>query len=202
MRVMMMLALMSGLYGCDDGKTCDLTGSWDTSAGKVSFDGDGTFAVAGGPKGSWQVNGRTLTVTDATPSCSGLIGTYTISADSACGTLKLTRIKDACSARASAMDGLTAVRGEPPAACADLSGAWKVTQHCQASQVNQTFTVTQTGCAFTTSAPFAGWSGTIDADDIFKIESPTRSIVCTGTFDGTRIASTCLPSCAVSLQKL
>ncbi len=88
--------------------------------------------------------------------------------------------------------------------CPNISGTWKVTQHCVSEYVGLTFPVAQSGCSFTTGDPFANFMGTVGANDEVTLSGPAGSsqpITCSGAVASGVIALNCQPSCAVSLQK-
>jgi hypothetical protein len=102
--------LLTVMAGCAK-KPCDLAGTWNTTAGQVTFDSDGSYAVAGGPSGDWQLQGDVLTLSDDTPDCAGVLGRYTLTFGGDCASAVLRRDQDACGGRAALLDGLVAVRG-------------------------------------------------------------------------------------------
>jgi hypothetical protein len=105
----------------------------------------------------------------------------------------------ACSS--SSTDGSATANGGSTgnAGCPNLSGAWKVTAHCDASLVGMSLTVTETDCALSFAAPFDGFSGSVTADGKVALTGPQT---CTGDASATAISMTCTPgTCQVTLAR-
>ena len=104
----------------------------------------------------------------------------------------------ACSSSSS--DGSpTASGGTIGVGCTDVSGAWQVTAHCDASLIGMSLTVTETNCSLSFAAPFNGFSGNVT--DAGKVTlSGAQS--CTGDASATAISMTCTPgTCLVTLAR-
>jgi hypothetical protein len=87
--------------------------------------------------------------------------------------------------------------------CPSVAGTWKIVRHCEASLVNQTVTVGQTGCDITYADPFTGWTGTISAAGLVTAKGPAgpAQMTCNGTVIGAAWTLACAPDCQVTLQK-
>lgn len=84
-------------------------------------------------------------------------------------------------------------------ACADASGAWKVTQHCEASLVGSPVTVMQQGCKLSFAPPFNGFSGTVGPGGEVALSGPQT---CSGALGSGTLTMTCTPgACTVSLAR-
>ncbi|HEY0462594.1 MAG TPA: hypothetical protein VGC79_00220, partial [Polyangiaceae bacterium] len=59
-----------------------------------------------------------------------------------------------------------------PASCPNLSGAWDVTAHCDASLVGMTLLVTQNACLRSLAAPFDAFRGRLTADGTITLSGP------------------------------
>lgn len=85
------------------------------------------------------------------------------------------------------------------AACADVSGTWTVSKHCDASLVGMKAVITEKDCALTFAAPFDGFSGTVTKDGKISLSGPQS---CTGTTGSSAIDLACTPgTCAVTLSR-
>jgi hypothetical protein len=93
--------------------------------------------------------------------------------------------------------GLLAGCGDDGNECPEVSGTWKIEQHCQADLVDQTFTVTQEECAFTLSEPFQGWQGTLTSSGEVTVGGTYDQIElnCTGTATSDTLSGDCTPTC-------
>jgi len=88
--------------------------------------------------------------------------------------------------------------------CPDMTGSWKVVDHCESSARGQTVSVSQTSCAITYAAPFTGWTGTISGAGVLTSTGPagSQTLTCSGTLDGPTANLSCTPGgCIVKLQK-
>jgi hypothetical protein len=87
--------------------------------------------------------------------------------------------------------------------CPSIAGTWTIVSHCEPSLVNETVTVTQSGCGILYAEPFSGWSGTISSEGVVTATGPAGpdQITCTGTVTGSSWSLTCTPPCSVTLQR-
>jgi hypothetical protein len=88
--------------------------------------------------------------------------------------------------------------------CPSVAGTWKIVGHCEASMVNRTVAVSQSGCAITYADPFPGWTGTISAAGTVTVTgpgTPPTQMTCNGTVMGVGWTLACTPACQVILQK-
>lgn len=89
-------------------------------------------------------------------------------------------------------------------ACPNLAGTWTIDEHCGgAPLIGMSVPVTQAGCEFTTSGPFAGFTGTVDEDGAFTMSGVANgaTITCTGTATTTLLTQSCTGDCDVVLSK-
>lgn len=95
--------------------------------------------------------------------------------------------------------------GEPDAAhgCVDISGTWLIRAHCGAALVGMSVGITQSGCSFTTSGSFPGFSGTLDADGKFDLSGTANgmNVTCQGTATAQQITQSCTGNCNVTLGR-
>lgn len=95
--------------------------------------------------------------------------------------------------------------GGGSASCPDISGAWVIADHCQASAVGGGLTVTQTGCSITSSGTFPpGWTGTVNPEGGITMTGPggEMTLTCTGNVTGGTITMNCAPgTCNVRLTR-
>ena len=83
--------------------------------------------------------------------------------------------------------------------CPDLSGAWQVDAHCEASLVGMSLEITQTGCTFSVSAPFDQFSGSVASDGAVSLSGPQS---CTGQATTSEVTLSCTPApCPVKLGR-
>jgi hypothetical protein len=83
--------------------------------------------------------------------------------------------------------------------CPDLSGAWDVTAHCEASLIGMTLQVTDNACALSFAAPFDSFSGSVSADGKITLSGPQE---CSGTATANAISMNCTPgTCIVKLSR-
>ena len=83
--------------------------------------------------------------------------------------------------------------------CPDVSGAWQITQHCDASLIGMTLSVTQQGCALTFAAPFDSFMGSVTSDGNISLSGPQT---CTGTATADSVRMVCSPgACNVTLAR-
>jgi len=84
-------------------------------------------------------------------------------------------------------------------ACPDVSGTWKVSQHCESSLIGLSVSVTEQDCALSFAAPFDQFSGSVSADDRITLSGPQN---CTGSVTAGAISMTCTPgTCKVTLTR-
>lgn len=91
-----------------------------------------------------------------------------------------------------------------PANCPDVSGLWRITQHCTASLVGQTVSVAQVGCTVSTTGAFQGFTGSAAAGGLFTIGGTFGGdvITCTGNASSLQINLVCQPDdCGVEMQR-
>lgn len=89
--------------------------------------------------------------------------------------------------------------GNQTTACPDVSGTWRITEHCDPSLVGLDAIVTQTQCSLTFASPFDGFSGSIGADGSLAIHGPQT---CTGTASDDTLALSCTPgTCVVTMTR-
>jgi hypothetical protein len=83
--------------------------------------------------------------------------------------------------------------------CPDVSGAWKITAHCDSSLVGQSVMVTENACSLSFAAPFNGFMGSVTTDGKISLTGPQS---CSGTASPTSIMMTCTPgTCVVTLGR-
>jgi hypothetical protein len=83
--------------------------------------------------------------------------------------------------------------------CPDVGGDWHVTQHCDASLIDEHMTVIANGCSLTFGAPFNGFTGTVSADGDISVNGPQS---CEGVASASDIELICTPnSCVVKLER-
>jgi hypothetical protein len=90
--------------------------------------------------------------------------------------------------------------------CPDLSGTWIFTENCEPENVGRPYNVVPTGCTYTVTEPWNGWSGTISADGSVTSTGPTAdgTLVCAGEYDADddQIKATCEPGgCRSKLER-
>src|SRR5882724_10593991 len=73
-------------------------------------------------------------------------------------------------------------------ACPSLAVTWTITSHCVSTFVGQAVSVSQSACALTFAAPFAGYTGSVASDGTVNVTGPTANGTqdCTGTTTATR----------------
>jgi hypothetical protein len=90
--------------------------------------------------------------------------------------------------------------GSAGSSCPDMSGAWNVSAHCDASLIGETLLVAQNACALSFAEPFDGFTGSLASDGTITLSGPQS---CTGTMTGSAISMNCTPgACTVKLMRL
>ena len=95
--------------------------------------------------------------------------------------------------------GSNAGSGNGGGNCPDVSGAWQVTDHCDASLIGFSMNVMQADCTLSFAAPFNGFNGNVSRDGQITI-SGVQS--CSGTASESAISMNCTPgTCVVKLSR-
>lgn len=109
----------------------------------------------------------------------------------------------ACTVEPVEDDDGSASSGSGSGQCSNLAGSWTVSQHCESSEVGETFIVTQSGCNVSIE-PY-GFSGTLQSDGSFSstgMPPGAGTLTCTGTATGDTIDQVCEPGgCVVQLTR-
>jgi len=86
--------------------------------------------------------------------------------------------------------------------CPDVSGNWTLTDHCEASFIGMTLTVTEKDCALSFASPFDAFSGSVTTDGKIMLTGPQD---CSGTATSTSVSMNCTSStpgpCPVKLAR-
>lgn len=83
--------------------------------------------------------------------------------------------------------------------CPDVSGTWKVSEHCESSLVGASLMVTQRECALSFAPPFDQFTGSVSVDDRITLTGPQN---CTGSASASAVSMVCTPgTCQVSLSR-
>src|SRR6478735_10887274 len=86
--------------------------------------------------------------------------------------------------------------------CPDVSGDWTLTDHCEASFIGMTLTVTEKDCALSFASPFDAFSGSVTTDGKIMLTGPQD---CSGTATSTSVSMNCTSStpgpCPVKLAR-
>ncbi|MFT3922060.1 MAG: hypothetical protein QM778_05965 [Myxococcales bacterium] len=101
-------------------------------------------------------------------------------------------------------DGGAADAGPEEAACPQLAGTWKISDHCGgAALIGMDVTVTQSGCDLTVNS-LGTYTGKVGEDGKFTLAGKSANdmpVSCTGTATTTEIDETCSESCHVVLSR-
>jgi hypothetical protein len=85
--------------------------------------------------------------------------------------------------------------------CPNLSGAWRIADHCESSAIGRTSTLSQSGCSFTGDFEGTRSTGTVSASGAVTLQVDVdEGLTCTGSLVGNRITVDCTPGgCHVEL---
>jgi hypothetical protein len=83
--------------------------------------------------------------------------------------------------------------------CPDLAGDWVITNHCDATLIDEQVKVSANGCSLTFGAPFNGFTGNVSADGGLTVNGPQS---CEGAASASNITLVCTPgTCVVKLER-
>ncbi|HEY3256820.1 MAG TPA: hypothetical protein VGJ91_22850 [Polyangiaceae bacterium] len=106
----------------------------------------------------------------------------------------------ACSSSSSDPSGASGnAGGAGNASCPDVSGAWDISEHCDATLIGMSLQVTEDACALSFASPFNQFSGSVTADGKISLSGPQS---CTGTATASAVSMNCSPgTCVVKLSR-